>query len=78
MNATRLPRSSDCRPEWAPLDEEMVELPLLLPSWQAEALQAAAQDQGLTAGQMVRCLIQKLVNQQALMPQFSHAAGWDG
>ncbi len=39
------------------LDAEMVELALLLPSWQASALESAANDQGLTAGQMVRHLI---------------------
>jgi hypothetical protein len=39
------------------LDGEMVELSLLLPSWQAAALEMAAEDQGLTAGQVVRQLI---------------------
>lgn len=39
------------------LDGEMVELALLLPSWQADALELAAQDQGVTAGQMIRHLI---------------------
>ena len=34
----------------------MVELSLLLPQWQAEALEVAA-DRGLTAGQMLRRVI---------------------
>lgn len=38
-------------------DHEMVELSVLLPSWQADALESAAQDQGLTTAQMVRVLI---------------------
>ena len=41
----------------ARLDGDMVELSVLLPSWQAEALESAAQDQGLTTAQMVRSLI---------------------
>jgi len=41
----------------APLDGEMVELSLLLPSWQAAVLENAAQDQGMTTAQMVRSLI---------------------
>jgi hypothetical protein len=40
-----------------PLDSEVVELNLLLPRWQAEALEEAAHDRGLTAGQMLRKLI---------------------
>jgi len=39
------------------LDGEMVELALLLPSWQAAALEMAAQDQGLSAGQMIRRIV---------------------
>lgn len=37
--------------------EEVVELSLLLPGWQAEALARVADGQGLTAGQVVRRLI---------------------
>jgi hypothetical protein len=40
------------------LDGEIVEFSLLLPGWQAAALEKTASDQGLTAGQMVRRLIQ--------------------
>lgn len=39
------------------LDSEVVELALLLPRWQAEALEDAAYKRGLTAGQMLRKLI---------------------
>jgi hypothetical protein len=45
--------------EITPLDDEVVELALLLPRWQAAALEAAAHDRGLTAGQMLRKLIGK-------------------
>lgn len=39
------------------IDAEVVELALLLPRWQAEALEEAAYKRGLTAGQMLRKLI---------------------
>jgi hypothetical protein len=39
------------------LDSEMVELSLLMPQWQVEALEAAARGRGLTAGQLLRRLI---------------------
>jgi hypothetical protein len=41
----------------ARFDSEMVELSVLLPSWQADALESAAENQGLTTAQMVRVLI---------------------
>ena len=40
-----------------PIDGEMVELPLLLPGWQAEALEMAAHSRGMTAGQMLRRIL---------------------
>ena len=40
-----------------PFDAEAVELALLLPRWQAAALEDAAHQRGLTAGQMLRKLI---------------------
>jgi hypothetical protein len=43
--------------EITPLDNEVVELALLLPRWQAEALEEAAHNRGLTAGQMLRKFI---------------------
>jgi hypothetical protein len=43
--------------EITPLDHEVVELALLLPRWQAEALEDAAHARGLTAGQLLRKLV---------------------
>jgi len=43
--------------EITPLDNEVVELALLLPRWQAEALEDAAHARGLTAGQLLRKLV---------------------
>jgi hypothetical protein len=40
-----------------PRPDGVVELSLLLPQWQAEALEVAANDRGLTAGQMLRRVI---------------------
>ncbi len=39
------------------LDGDMVELSLLLPQWQAEALEQAAQARGWTTAQLIRALI---------------------
>jgi hypothetical protein len=41
------------------LDEEMTELALLLPGWQAQSLEAVARSEGVSAGQIVRRLIQE-------------------
>lgn len=38
-------------------DQEVVELPLLLPRWQAVELEAAARRRGMTTGQMIRRVI---------------------
>jgi hypothetical protein len=38
-------------------DQEVVELPLLLPRWQAEVLEAAANRRGMTTGQILRRVI---------------------
>lgn len=43
--------------ELTAIDAEIVELALLLPRWQALALENAAHQRGLTAGQMLRKLI---------------------
>jgi hypothetical protein len=45
--------------EITPIDDEVVELSLLLPRRQAEALEEVAHARGLTAGQMLRKLIGK-------------------
>jgi hypothetical protein len=41
-------------------DHEVVELQLLLPLWQAEAVEAAARRRGMTTGQMLRRVIADL------------------
>jgi hypothetical protein len=41
-------------------DNEVVELQLLLPVWQAEAVEAAARRRGMTTGQMLRRVIADL------------------
>jgi hypothetical protein len=41
------------------LDGDIVELDLLLPGWQASALEAIARSRGLTTGQMIRSLIEE-------------------
>lgn len=38
-------------------DQEVVELPLLLPRWQAAVLEAAARRRGMTTGQMLRRML---------------------
>ncbi len=42
------------------LDHEVVELPLLLPRWQASVLEQAARSRGMTTGQMLRRVIADL------------------
>lgn len=43
-------------------DRDVVEVPLLLPTWQVAALATAAQDRGLTAGEMLRNLLRDFIN----------------
>ncbi len=50
----------DCREE-----EDVVEIPLLLPYWQVEALESAAHQQGMTAGEMIRQLLQDYLADKA-------------
>ena len=38
-------------------EDYVVEIPLLLPNWQVEALESVAHQQGLTAGEMIRQLL---------------------
>lgn len=45
-------------------DQEVVELPLLLPRWQAMELEAAASRRGMTTGQMLRRVIGELLAAQ--------------
>lgn len=46
-------------------DGEMTELPLCLPSWQATALEETAHSRGLTAGQMLRGIVQEFFSRYA-------------
>lgn len=41
-------------------DQEVVEMALLLPRWQADALEDAARSRGMTTGQMLRRVIADL------------------
>jgi hypothetical protein len=47
-------------------DQEVVELPLLLPRWQALELENAARRRGMTTGQMIRRVIGDLLASQPL------------
>jgi hypothetical protein len=50
---------SVARSEIRMLDEQMTELELLLPEWQARSLEAVARSEGVSAGQILRRLIQE-------------------
>jgi hypothetical protein len=52
------------RPDLSSFDSEVVELALLLPRWQAMALLTAAQQRGISAGQMLRRIIVSTVGSQ--------------
>lgn len=47
--------------DFARQDQEVVELPLLLPRWQALELEAVARERGMTTGQMLRRVIRELL-----------------
>ena len=47
------------------LEDEVVEVALLLPGWQAAALEEAAHARGLTAAAMVRRLLREFLEQEA-------------
>ncbi len=47
-----------------PSDSDVVELPLLLPRWQVDALEEAANEQGMTTGQMIRRVISSMFRPQ--------------
>lgn len=51
-------------PEPLRTDQEVVELPLLLPRWQAMELEAAANRRGMTTGQMLRRVIGEMLAAQ--------------
>lgn len=41
-------------------DDDVVELPVLLPEWQVAALETAARDRGMTIGQLLRKLFTEM------------------
>jgi hypothetical protein len=43
-------------------EADVVEIPLLLSGWQVSALETAAHDRGLTAAEMVRCLLRDFLS----------------
>ena len=45
--------------------DDVVELPLLLPEWQVDALEEAARARGMTVGQLVRKLFADLFPRRA-------------
>lgn len=47
-------------------DQEVVELPLLLPRWQAMELEDAARRRGMTTGQMLRRMIGEVIGARPL------------
>ena len=49
-------------------DREMVEFSLLLPGWQADALERVAADSGLTIGQLLRRLVNQAITQHDCAP----------
>jgi len=60
------------RKEISPLDGDMAELLLLVPTGQAAALATVARERGLTVGQMIRRLIRSFLRQPA---HLGHGAG---
>jgi hypothetical protein len=44
-----------------PLDEEVAELTVLVPTWQVAALEKVAGRRGITAGQLVRSILQQVI-----------------
>lgn len=62
-NQDRQARPGDnCRP----LDEEMTELSILVPSWQVAAIEQAARSEGITMGHYMRRALQQALNQFVL------------
>jgi hypothetical protein len=51
-------------PELPRMDQEVIELALLLPRWQALELEAVASRRGMTTGQMIRRVIGEMLASQ--------------
>ena len=52
------------------LDDEVVELPLLLPRWHASALEEVAQSRGMTTGQLIRRYLTDLLEHTSPQTRF--------
>lgn len=52
-----MPSLGRTRPEAGAFEDDVVELALLLPGWQLDALEESASCHGMTTAQMVRSLI---------------------
>jgi len=52
---------------WTWPNQEMVELSLLLPSWQASEMESLAHSRGLTLGQLIRLLIRDCLTDRAAL-----------
>ncbi len=60
-------RLSRLPPDLARVDQDMMEMFLLLPGWQARQLEQHAQRQGLTPGELARGIIASFLRYQALL-----------
>jgi hypothetical protein len=47
--------------EFDMLEREVMEIPLLLTGWEVSALETAAHQRGLTAAEMVRCVLREFL-----------------
>jgi hypothetical protein len=60
------PLFNSLAPELPRLDQEVIELALLLPRWQALELEAVASRRGMTTGQMIRRVIGEMLASQPM------------
>jgi hypothetical protein len=63
--APAIPERTALGKDMIPLDAEVIEVAILLPRWQAVALESAAKQRGMSAGQMLRRMIGAAVGVQA-------------
>lgn len=63
--------SEDPLASWEGPDADVVEVPLLLPSWQVQALERAAHQLGLTAAEMVRGVLGSFIKQFPVQETFA-------
>ena len=64
-----LPTTAPVASEFSWVDEEVVELSLLLPTKQAQALVKAAAGRGISAGQLVRQVTQEFLRRDQPSPK---------